>query len=62
MIEDIIKREKTTVRREELLENIELNERELDYENHRFLNDPKMDNLIDILNQLFKPEITCPEF
>jgi hypothetical protein len=37
-------------------------QRELDYEDDRFLSDPNVDNLISVLNDLFNPRYTSDIF
>jgi hypothetical protein len=39
-------------------EQIDKDQRELDYEDYRFLNDESVDTLLDVLRKIFKPEYT----
>jgi hypothetical protein len=40
----------------------EADQRELDFENMRFINNNSMDNLLDVLNGIYQPELTSEFF
>ena len=41
---------------------IEADQRELDFENMRFINNNSVDNLLDVLNGIYQPELTIDYF
>jgi hypothetical protein len=40
----------------------EADQRELDFENMRFINNNSVDNLLDVLNGIYQPELTSEFF
>jgi hypothetical protein len=40
----------------------EADQRELDFENMRFINNNSVDNLLDVLNGIYQPELTSKFF
>jgi hypothetical protein len=40
----------------------EADQRELDFENMRFINNNSVDNLLDVLNGIYQPELTSEIF